>query len=256
MAKSKKEVAEAELGGDPYLKEILALIPEEKKDTILSALGEKIMPRQDYSRAMDEIRNKETAVLTYKESLDRWWGENTQKLDEYEKLKSKASADPAPSGGSDTLKALEGYIKKDEVDKLVNERLRQSEENGLNLFPSMMEIATKHLSEYGQVINPNEIIAHARSKNLSMRDAYMDLSKDLREEKAKKAEEARVAKMREELRQELMKEQGHGIFPVSPDSGVSSGLAGLKAEIPNTSSRISAAIEDHFKNGATRRSAS
>lgn len=253
MSKKPREVAETVFNSNDYLKEVMNLIPDEKKDTVLSVLGERIMAKDDYSRGMDEVSKRSQAVSSYKETLDSWYGEKAQLLEEAERLKAaRPVADP---GGSDTLKALEGYIKKDEVEKFINERVRNSEETGLALFPRTMDLAIKHLHEYGQPINPSDVIAFARKNNLSLENGYLEMTRETREQKAADQEKQRIAKMREEIRAEVVKENGHGIFPVANEPGYEGALAGLKGA-EDRSSRISSAIDDFYKNSASRRSAS
>lgn len=256
MAKKPREVAESVFGSNDYLKKVLALVPDEDRENVLSALGERVMAKDDYSRSMDDLTKKETAVLSYKETLDTWYGEKAQLLDEAEKLKAGKPA-PVVEGGSAALKDLENYIKKDDLEKIVTARLKNSEETALNLFPRVMDLAVKHLHEYGKPLNPSEVIAHARKMETTLEAGYLDMTKDLREARAAKAEEDRRAKVREEIRAELQKENGHGVFPTGPNPGVESTLSGLGQDGNNRSSnRLKDAIEDHYKNGAARMSGS
>jgi len=254
MARKPREAAEKILSDNEYLKELAALIPDEKKDFILSALGERVMAKDDYSRDRDELVKKEAAVQGYKETLDSWYGEKAQLLEEAERLKAGQKA-AAPAEGSAALKDLENYIKKDDLEKIVADRLRNSEETALNLFPRTMDLAVEHLQNYGTALKPTELVAYARKNGMTLENAYLDMTKDAREAKAAKAEEARVAKIREEIRAEITKEQGHGVFPVAPDSGIEGALSHLGGsdQANDRSKRLSAAIEDHYKNANSRR---
>lgn len=256
MARKPREAAEAVFGSHDYLKEVLNLIPDEKKDTVLSVLGERIMAKDDYSREKDDLVKKEAAVASYKETLDGWYGEKAQLLEEAERLKAEKKQ-AAPVEGSAALKDLENYIKKDDLEKIVADRLRNSEETALNLFPRVMDLSVKHLHEYGKPLNPSEVIAHARKSNMTLENAYLDMTKEARDLKTAEAEKAKLEKIRAEIRAEVVKEQGHGVFPVAPDSGIEGALSGLASKDGgDKSSRISSAVEDFYKNGMNRRSAS
>lgn len=251
MAKP-REVAEKVLTSNDYLKEVLALIPDEKKDPILAALGERIMAKEDYSRAQDSLREKEGAITAYKSTLDSWYGSNLEKLEAGSKAleeleKRGRNQDPAPSAG---VAALEGYIKRDDAEKLLAARLRESEEQGLAVMAPLVKLSMQHLHDYGKPLDPDSVIAHARKHGQNLVDAYQDLTADVRQEKAKRAEEAREKKLREEIRAEVLKESGHGIYPVGADSG-GSGLAGLRSA--KESVGVAAAIADFNANAMSRR---
>lgn len=248
MAKSKKEVAEGTLSGNAYLKELLSLIPEEKKETILTALGEEIMPRADYSRAMDDLRSKEQAVAGYKSQLDGWYAEKLGTLEEYEKLKANPPATPPASG---QLASLEGFVKTDEVKKLVSAAIQQSEETSLAVFAPMVKLAAEHLHTYGKPLDPNAVVAHARKNGTNLNDAYLEVTAEDRAARQASLEKAREAKLREEIRAEVLKESGHGIYPVGLDTGAST-LSGLKPE-GQAKYGIAAAIADFQANAGTRR---
>lgn len=254
MAKKKSEYAAEVLQKDDYLKEVLSLIPEDKKEVILDRLGERVMARDEFSRSMDDLRTKEQANVAYKETLDGWWNEKLSSLEEGDKAKAelaKLKGNTAPA--SDALKQLEGFIKKEDHEKIVSERIRASEEAGLNVITSLTKLGLSHLHEYGEALDPDAVVAAARKTNKSLHDAYMDLTTEKREAKRAKAEKDREEKLRAEIRAELQKEQGHGVFPtgptLTPEMG-GSALTGLKKQ---EGTGVAAAVEDFFKNSTSRR---
>lgn len=245
MAKA-KEVAEKLMSGNAYLKEVLALIPDEKKDTVLNALGEHVMLREDYSRGKD-------AVDAYKQTLDGWYAEKVGFLESgskaVEELEALKKASPA-AGTSAAVTSLEGYIKKDEVEKLLNERLRQSEETGLAVMTPMVNLAAQHLHDYGKPLNSADVVAYARKNGKNLNEAYLDITADARQAKAEATEKARMEKLRQEIRAEVIKEQGHQVYPVGIESASGSALSGLKSK-ENTG--VAAAIADYNANAMSRR---
>lgn len=251
-----REVAEKVLSGNDYLKEVLALIPDDKKDPILSALGERVMARDDYSRAQDQLRDKEGAVTAYKATLDSWYGANLEKLEAGSKALEALEKAPkdAPAGGapSAAVASLEGYIKKEDVEKLLTAKLRESEEQGLSVMAPLVDLTVQHLQEFGKRISPQEIITHARKHGQNLNEAYLDMTSEAREAKSKKDEESKMKKLREEIRAEVLKESGHGVYPVGVDSALGgSALAGLKA--PKEQVGVAAAIADFNANAMSRR---
>lgn len=225
MKKKPHEYANDVLSNDDYLKKLLDKIDDGDREAVLGRLGEKIMAREDYSRGMDELREKDKAVAAYKGELDNWYSDKletltkgTQALTELEKLKKAGTLE----GGSKQLQDLEGYVKKDDVEKFVAERLRNSEEIGIAVMTQLGSVLSQHQHLYGEPLDTSALIAHAKAKGKSIQDAWSELTADKRQALEEKRTKAEREKLRSELRAELQKEMGHGVYPVGPSEDATS----------------------------------
>ena len=260
MAKKTHEYAEEVLSNDDYLKKVLEKIEPTEKEQILSRLGERIMARDDYSRSLDGLREKEAANTAYKATLDNWFTEKLTDLEggnqaraELEKLKKQIPAGGDPNAGSSTIKDLEGYLKKDEAEKAFVAKLRESEEQGLQIYTELTAIGLQHMHEYGKPIDPRAIVNLARQKGITAAAAYSELSTDDRTAAEKRKADAHEKKLREEIENKVRSEMGHGVFPVSPSASVGdSTLSALRGD-GKAAVGVSAAIDDFYKNSGARR---
>jgi hypothetical protein len=151
-------------------------------------------------------------------------------IEELEKL--KATTQP---GGSEALKALEGYVKKEDVTKLLGDTVRRSEETGLALLTQMSSLVSQHLHTYKEPLDAPGLINHARSKNMSLTDAYADFTAEKREKLEVERKKDERKKLEEEIRSQLRSEMGHGVYPVGPgEDATSPTLAGLTAQKSKT----------------------
>lgn len=253
--KKPKEVAEEVLGADPYLKKLLEKATElgGEADQILSALGERVMAKDEYSRAHDQLREKDRAVLAYKTQLDNWYNEKVEALSTGETAKAELAKLKAGAGGtqppaSSAVASLEGYVKKDEIEKYINERVALSENQGLTVMTQLGALVGRHHHTYGEPLDTNALVTFAREKGVGVAAAYDEMFA----EKAKALTEKRAAaerkKLEEEIREQVRKEMGHGAYPVGPQEDSSGNtLSGLKQKQGESDYGVQAAINEYYR---------
>jgi hypothetical protein len=217
------------------------------------------MARDDYSRGMDELRAKETSLEAYKGTLDGWYKEKLPLLEQgktaSEELARLKAAGGISTDASATMKALEGFVKKEDVDKYVSEQLRRSEEVGIHVMTQMSGLVAQHQHQYNKPLDTAALLVHARSKNLSLVDAYRELTAD--DAKAlqdKRAKEER-SKLEQEIRSQLQKEMGHGVYPVASEESTSPTLAGLSGQKKSADGAenfgVKAALDEYYRMNKT-----
>src|SRR5262252_8094600 len=92
--------------GQTFLAGVLAKLPAEQqaqakaifeaaeaKDAV-TLLGDGALARSDYSRSMDQLREKEQALNEYYEKLNGWYGENKAALDQARTPVTPPKTDP------------------------------------------------------------------------------------------------------------------------------------------------------------------
>lgn len=251
MAKKKPVDAASEFISDnEYLKKIMEGVPSEQKDNVLSFIGEGVLRQSDYSRMMDQLNEKDRVNDAFKGSLDTWYGSNLKALEDgvaaqKELAELKKSTPAAPATGD--LSKLEGYIKKDEVEKLVSAARAQSEETGLQVFSHLANLTTLHLHKYGEPIDAKTIIAEARKNGTDLDAAFRSLTAEKETKLAEERDKKKEADLRKSIEAELRQKMGNGAYPVGAgDVGVSPVLGKLGAK-SDEQYGVQAALDEYYK---------
>jgi hypothetical protein len=229
MAKSKVTVEEylADLGFKA--EEITALSPQFQSR--VDKINEGYMRQSDYDRAMNETKAEltqsqndlaaaqerlnaemaEWATLTAAEKANA-----TRQRADFEKAQQdvlrlqqvvervatdagldpkKVLADTTITTPAPKAPSLDGFVKAEDLDRLVNERIGGFASGMLNLTPELMQIAREHEQLFGTPLDSREIVRELQSragtkgnqKSLDPRDIWNDLHKvtDKREATAK-----------------------------------------------------------------------
>lgn len=248
--KKPNEYAQDVLSNDDYLKKILDKIDGDDKDVVLSRLGERIMAKDDYSRGQDELRTKEQANLAYKNSLDEWYQDKLGVITEgQEALKKLKTVEGQPGPSSQALASLEGYVKKEDAEKIVEARLKNSEEISLAILTQMGNLIGQHQHLYKEPLDTAELISFARGKGLSLVDAYNEKYAEKAAARRADIEKAEREKLKADLRAELQKEMGHGAYPIAADEpSTTLSALGFKRDAAAPSPYgVQAAVEEFHK---------
>lgn len=250
MAKPKEAATE-------YLKEVLAKIPDEVKrkaveeailgtEEVLEDIGGHILRKSDHSRAMDEARAAKEKADQHKATLDTWFQTNQRtisdglaalaRVKELEEQVAKGSThqdldDPEAVTAATVSKALEklqasGYVKKDEVERLVAQTRLATERDGMVIMNALNKLSLSHFKDHGEILDVDALVALAQEKQMPLVNAYQVFAAEKIEAKAKKDVEAKEKKLREEIEAKVRKEMSAGPpYPVGGDEP--STLAGL-----------------------------
>lgn len=238
MAKPTKadKVKERRERGRTYLKELLARVPEDSRESVLEVLqtddildhvGDSVLRQSDYSRGMDEQRRATEAlaadVARYQGLYDdnvRWrasQADNVTALEaENARFKNMLAADPIlgdGGGGEDPSKAtlhsngvdLSDYVKREEAEKQLKDRLAETERNGIQLMAMISTIQARHLKNFDEALDAQELFEHATKTNLPLPAAYQDFVKERVEESREKEHKEEIARAKEEGRIEALR---------------------------------------------------
>lgn len=237
MGKKEDKAKERREHGLVYVTELLAMVPEDRreavkeelnKDEILDHVGDAVLRRSDYSRVMNE---QQKAQETLKVDIDKYqklyddnvrWrqsqadGVKTMQA-ENERYKAVLSADPLLGGNGDgggdpsdplhpTASAdLKDYIKRDDAEKALKERLEETERNGIQLMAMISNIQAKHLKQFDEVLDAQELFEHATKVSLPLPAAYQDFISTRVEESREKEHKEEIERAHEEGRMEALK---------------------------------------------------
>lgn len=236
MSKKDDKAKERRERGLTYVTELLALVPEGareavkeelNRDEILDHAGESVLRRADYSRHMDETKKAQEALeISIKKYDDLyaknivWRQENVSAAEEMkaenERYKAVLAADPLlggnGEGGGDLTPAhspagadLKDYIKREDAEKALKERLEETERNGIQLMAMVSNIQARHLKDFDEVLDAQELFEHANKVGLPLPTAYQDFVKDRVEESRETAHKEALKQAHEEGRMEALK---------------------------------------------------
>ena len=211
---------------DLYLKELLKdaadVLPKEKVEVLREVLShDKVAPRvkdlhlmrSDYSRSMDEMKMRESALQQKLTETEQFYQSqiladhnNAQVFEsmksEVERLRGFVASGVDGGGGvaDSTTQDSNKWVSRDDY----NKSQKEFQEQALQLMAKSTFLATKHLKEFGEVLDVNEWYKHAMSKGLPLDVAYDSYTSGLREERSQKVHAKDVEEAREEGRREAM----------------------------------------------------
>lgn len=244
MAKPNKKDAAKE-----FLAGIFAKIPEDKRqsiqevlevDDVLDIVGDGVLRQSEFSRRMDELSNKlKEADGKYSANVE-WYEANKDALETALAAQEKLAALEAGGGngnGGGTSPDLSGYVKQDDIAKLIAARETQA----LGLMSVMNNITAKHSHEFKEPLDTLPVIKLAQEQGLDYVTAYDRMVAPRREERVKKEQEDALKAAKEEGRQAAIREFNSVPYPVGNEEP--STLAGLSAK-PEQKFGLAAAIDD------------
>lgn len=235
--KTKEEKAkERRDRGQTYLTELLARVPEDRReaigevlqtDDVLDHIGEGVLRQSDFSRSMNETKKAQEILKVDIEKYQKLYDDNVRwrqsQVDsvvameaENQRFKTMLAADPLlggnGEGGGDPIPPgrnagpdLKDYIKREDAEKALRERLEETERNGVQLMAMISNIQARHLKDFDEALDAQELFEHATKVKLPLPAAYQDFVKDRVEESRKKAHEEEVTRAREEGRMEALR---------------------------------------------------
>lgn len=232
---SGKSLAEAVLAKLPEnLRESAraALLAPEATDA-LTLLGDSALARSDYSKNMDEIRTKteelkaqEETLLADHDNLRAWYAEKKAVIDKYPSLdvveaelaRARGGTPPTPTPAPPAKPVASGMSKED-LEGVLAER----DKGYASVLALSTTLSTKHLRDFNEVLDMNELIAYATKNRLPLydkhadNDAYRALHGEKLVAKAKTEEDARIQKLVDEQLAARMKDANQP-FPLRNSS--------------------------------------
>ena len=201
-------------------------VPADKAQAIADAMGDDAVAKAmkqsfkaipDYSYDLDQVRDRTKAESTaeakafydnwYKNTGEPAYQEHLRVANEYKKYKELYGDLNGNGGGSgDTTPRLT----KEEAERLIDTRLAAHDQAYVGLTKSAMRVAVRHLKEYGEVLDPDDLERFATEHKFTdlntAYDAYVKPKADAKAQadfdtklKAAKEEGAREALSRHKI---------------------------------------------------------
>lgn len=205
--------------GKQYFSDLLSRLPEGSRTAVeeafatdeaapaLEYLGESILSRSDYSRAMNDLQKEREAVQGWKATLDAYY--------------TKYYKDPTPPAAPSTpdpshpASPSSGLSRKD-----VEELLAEREAAAAAYINTLTPLALKHYQTFGEVLDANALLKHPQVRDLGLLGVYDLTTKDRYEAKAKEARDQEIdrivaARLAEE-RKKIASTPPHLVAPHEP----------------------------------------
>ena len=175
-------------------------------------IREGFVPRSEYSRDLDSVRDKtakEVKDKTYEEArkyYQNWVDKEVEPqrkqalaaIDQLAKYR-EAYGELTGDGNGGTPPPATSGLSKEDVQKLLLEQLTNWQPQIVNRQKASMKIATQHLKEFNEVLDPDELEKFAQEHNYTeIGPAYDAFVKPRREELSAKQQEEALKKAREE----------------------------------------------------------
>lgn len=262
--KTKKERAQEIFNSDDFLKGVLEKVPEDQRDAALEKLGDYMLKQDEFNRYMDEVREKESQTDAYKKELDDWYAANLRAIEKGAEILRAGSEEeeevetPKPKPGAVqtpqvAMPDLKGYVKKEEVERILSQKQLEIEQRGAALVGFLTKLGNQHRRDFKEDLDPEALYAHAakiRAANLQV--AYDDMVKERAVQLAEERKAEERKQIEKEVREKLLKEHSSEL-PYSVPMSEPSALDGLRAKTKETPSfGVQAAVDEYYRGVAGR----
>lgn len=215
--------------GKAFVEQVLAKLPESLRDAArtafaapeaadaLTTVGDGVLARSDYSRLMDEVREKEAAITEDYTKLNGWYETNKSRLGQVETLEAEIArlqGKPPVTTPPPTQSTTPSGLSMDDLNKVLEDRDR----NYAGVLAYTTSLATKHLRDFNEVLDVQAVIDNATKTRTSLDASYKTLYAEKLTTKARAEEDARINKQVEERLAERLKGQGDQPFPLRNQS--------------------------------------
>lgn len=269
MADAKKVAA-----GKSFMAGVLAKVPESKRAAVqalledpdaqeaLDLVGSGTMLQADYSRMANEVKVGEEKNKTWKTQLDDWWNAKNAELNKLtvdnallrEGRTPAGEGEPEPAAAAAAAAAalrtpavdLTGYVKKEDVERTINERVTAASQQVVPLVTVLNKLSMQHYKDFGEILDTDALVAHARATQTPLdKGAYESFAKDKLDEKAKKKHDEEIAAARKAGAEEARAAIQTTPYPIgSPNEPTT--LSGMtrKDKQPDPQYGVAAAVAD------------
>lgn len=229
--------------GQSFLAGVLAKLPPEQRaqaEAIFNAaeakdavvlLGDSTLARSDYSRSMDQLREKEQALTQYYERLDGWYAENKAALDAAAS-RGNGGIDPAPtpSPAPQPQPAAGGMVglTQDDIRRIANDAVNEAGRDYIAVSAFLATQGARHSHLFGEPLDMTELVANPKlgkpiygqpGRVYSLQDAYLERYGERIQKKQQEAEDKRINdEVDKRLGEKLKATQSGHPFPLRQES--------------------------------------
>ena len=204
-------------------------VPEDKAKAMAETLGDEAVAKAfkqafkavpDYSYDLDQVRDKTKAeaVAEAKKFYDDWYNaqakpayeHNLKIIEEYNRYKSIYGDINNAEGTGNNAGANPGYLTERQAEELINKAMAAQNAAYVGLTKNSMRIATQHLREFGEVLDPDDLDKFAANKGFTNLDqAYKEYVSPRVAERQAKDMETKLKAAREEGAREALSRAKH-----------------------------------------------
>jgi hypothetical protein len=201
---------------DPAARAQAETVFNQAEDAV-AELGAGVLRQQDYSRHMDALKTKETEVTSWHSQLTDWYAQQQERVNQAlaDAEAAKAAAGirptPTPAPSPSPTPAAVGLTKED-----VKKELDSFGTLALGVIAVTNRLSASHMKEFGEVLDLQPLLVHPKAQEIGLDGVYREVFKEKLDAKAKAAEDARVAQIREEAIAEYRSKHPNLPYPVSP----------------------------------------
>lgn len=194
--------------GQSFLAGVLSKLPTEQqaqakaifdaaeaKDAV-TLIGDSTLARSDYSRSMDQMREKEQALSDYYTRLDGWYTENKAVLDD---ARTRGGPDPAPDPSP--APAGGGMISAAEARRIADEAVNEAGRDYIAVTAFLTTQGARHAHLFNEPLDMTELVSNSKlgkpvygqpGRVYSLQDAYNEKYGERLTAKHKEAEDKRI----------------------------------------------------------------
>lgn len=252
-------------------REYVTKLAEVAKENVTASdyVAEHIQRQQDYSRGRGEIDKERVLLEDAKKRSDTMYRDNVAwhadnkaeydrmqtQLEHYQRVATADLDDTTLGGGGDpgastggvngTAPDMPGYIKEEEVKKLLEERDR----GAMEYEALVADLRHRHEESFSEFLNVRELVDHATKKNQRLVDAYDEVYGDRIKEKTDADLEERIVKERTEAatqaREELIRENNALPYHVGDHEPTAVDYLTGRTEVPESGAK--AAVDEYYR---------
>jgi hypothetical protein len=230
--------------GQSFLTGVLAKLPQEQRaqaEAIFNAaeakdavilLGDSTLARSDYSRSMDQLREKEQALTDYYTRLDGWYTENKAALDGARAAGGgnghRADPDPTPDPGARPGAGGMVSLTQDDVRRIAADAVNEAGRDYIAVSAFLATQGARHSHLFGEPLDMTELVANPKlgkpvygqpGRVYSLQDAYLERYGERIQKKQQEAEDKRINDEVDKRLGEKLKQTSSGHpFPLRQES--------------------------------------
>lgn len=229
--------------GSSFLAGVLANLPEADRakgeellnqfkalgnGAVVAAIGDGVLAQGDYSSHMDTLRARQLELETEQQRLEEarrateetyqqqteWWTKNQNLLKEAQRLKASGhgNGNPNPSEGAPVA-----GISPEDVQKLLDTKLRETAGAFLQFSADKDEITAAHFKKFGQPPDYSALYAHPKVNELGLKGVYHLVYKEQLDTWEQTAAKQREEEIRRDERQRVQAQMTQMPYPVGSD---------------------------------------
>jgi hypothetical protein len=230
--------------GQSFIAGVLAKLPPEARaqaEAIFNAaeakdavtlVGDGALARSDYSRSMDQLREKEGALNEYYEKLNSWYGDNKAVLDQAYAAESQQPAQPAAQPSSAAAPAAiqspaTGALSAEDVRRLAEDAINAAGRDYIAVSAFIATQGAHHQHLFGEPLDALELVNNPKlgkpilgqpGRVFSLQDAYQEKYGERLVEKQREAQEKYFNEEVDKRLAERLKATASHPFPLRSES--------------------------------------